>query len=57
LFHSVTEAGTGIQVMDVWETKAQFEAFANDQSGPLTALLPRRRGSNFADGSLGHCRG
>ena len=37
LFHSVTETDTGIQVMDVWETKAQFDAFANDQIGPLTA--------------------
>ena len=36
LFHWVTKTDTGIQVTDVWETKAQFEAFAADQFGPLT---------------------
>jgi len=37
LFHWVTKTEGGIQVTDVWETKAQFEAFATDQIGPLTA--------------------
>ena len=37
LFHWVTKTDKGIRVTDVWETKEQFEAFAQDQIGPLTA--------------------
>jgi hypothetical protein len=39
LFHWVTKTDTGIRVTDVWETKEQFEAFAKDQIGPLTAQV------------------
>jgi hypothetical protein len=37
LFHWVTKTEKSIRVTDVWETKEQFEAFAKDQIGPITA--------------------
>jgi len=37
MFHWVTKTDTGIRVTDVWESKAQFEAFAQEQIGPMTA--------------------
>jgi len=36
LFHWVTETDDGIRVTDVWETREQFERFADDQIGPIT---------------------
>lgn len=36
LFHWVT-TDTGIRVVDVWESKGQFEKFAADKVGPLSA--------------------
>ena len=37
IFHWVAKRGDGIRVVDVWESREQFEAFAADQIGPLTA--------------------
>lgn len=37
LFHWVTGTDTGIRVTDVWATRDQFDAFARDQIGPITA--------------------
>jgi hypothetical protein len=37
LFHWAAKTSTGIKVTDVWETKEQFEAFAQDKIKPLTA--------------------
>ena len=37
LFHWVTATGDGIRVTDVWETREQFEKFAGEQIGPITA--------------------
>jgi hypothetical protein len=37
LFHWVTKTDTGIQVTDVWETREQFEAFAQNEIGPKSA--------------------
>ena len=37
LFHWVTKTDGGIQVTDVWEAKDQFEKFAQEQIGPLSA--------------------
>ncbi len=39
LFHYVTKADGGIRVTDVWESRAQFEAFAREQIGPLSAKV------------------
>lgn len=36
LFHWVTETGDGIRVVDVWESKEQFERFAQEEIGPKT---------------------
>lgn len=36
LFHWVTKTDAGIRVTDVWETKEQFEQFAEEQIGPFT---------------------
>jgi hypothetical protein len=36
LFHWVTETPNGFRVTDVWETREQFEAFADEKIGPLT---------------------
>ena len=37
LFHWVTQTGDGIRVTDVWETREQFDRFAQEQIGPFTA--------------------
>ncbi len=36
VFHWVTETGGGLRVTDVWETREQFERFAEEQIGPYT---------------------
>lgn len=35
--HFVTKTDDGIRVVDVWETKEQFERFAEEQIGPSAA--------------------
>jgi hypothetical protein len=37
LFHWVTKTDGGIRVTDVWEAKEQFEKFAQETIGPLSA--------------------
>jgi hypothetical protein len=37
LFHWVTKTDAGIRVTDVWESREQFDQFAQDKIGPLTA--------------------
>jgi hypothetical protein len=37
LFHWVTRTDDGIRVTDVWESREQFEQFAEEQIGPHTA--------------------
>ena len=37
LFHGAGETETGWRVVDVWETAEQFEAFAQEKIGPLSA--------------------
>ena len=39
LFHWVTKTDSGIRVTDVWESRAQFEKFATEKIGPLTAQV------------------
>ena len=39
LFHWVTETDNGIRVTDVWESREQFETFAQEQIGPFTQQL------------------
>jgi hypothetical protein len=43
LFHWVTETGDGVRVTDVWESREQFDRFAQEQIGPFTqeAGLPQ----------------
>jgi hypothetical protein len=36
IFHWVAKTDDGIRVVDVWESKEQYERFAQDQIGPLT---------------------
>ena len=36
LFHWVAKTDDGIRVVDVWETKEQFEKFAQEEIGPYT---------------------
>jgi hypothetical protein len=36
LFHWCTATDTGVRITDVWESQETFEAFANDQIGPVT---------------------
>lgn len=36
IFHWVTKTDNGIRVTDVWETREQFENFAQEQIGPYT---------------------
>lgn len=35
--HFVTQTDSGIRVIDVWETREQFEKFAETQIGPYSA--------------------
>jgi hypothetical protein len=35
LFHWVTATDDGIRVTDVWETREEFEKFAQEQIGPI----------------------
>jgi len=37
LFHWCAATDGGIRVTDVWQTREQFDAFAKEQIGPLTA--------------------
>ncbi len=37
VLHWVTETEDGIRVTDVWRTREEFDAFAEEQIGPLTA--------------------
>lgn len=39
MFHWVTKTGDGIRVVDVWESREQFEKFAAGKIGPLTAQV------------------
>jgi hypothetical protein len=39
LFHWVTATDDGIRVTDVWESREQFEKFAEEQIGPHTAAV------------------
>ena len=39
LFHWVTKTADGIRVTDVWETREQFDAFAQEKIGPITQEL------------------
>jgi hypothetical protein len=36
LFHWVTETDAGIRVIDVWESREQFDRFAEEQVGPYS---------------------
>jgi len=37
LFHWVTKTDEGVRAVDVWETKEQFERFAQEKIGPISA--------------------
>lgn len=37
LFHWATQTPEGLQVTDVWESRDQFQEFADSQIGPLSA--------------------
>ena len=39
VFHWVAKTDDGIRVVDVWETKEQFEQFAQEQIGPYSAQV------------------
>ena len=39
LSHWVTKTPNGIRVTDVWQSKEQFEQFAEEKVGPLTASV------------------
>jgi hypothetical protein len=36
IFHWAAKTDDGIKVVDVWETKEQFEKFAQDEIGPYS---------------------
>jgi hypothetical protein len=36
IFHWVAKTDTGIRVCDVWESREQFDRFAQEQIGPIT---------------------
>ena len=36
-FHWVAKTGNGLVVVDVWDSQAEFDKFAQEKIGPLTA--------------------
>ena len=36
IFHWAAATGDGLRVVDVWETREQFDKFAQEQIGPLS---------------------
>ncbi len=51
LFHSVAGSEDGMRVVDVWETREQFERFAGEQIGPYSEEvgIPNPPGIHFHD--------
>ena len=51
LFHWVTTTDDGMRVVDVWETREQFERFAGEQIGPYSEEvgIPNPPDINFHD--------
>jgi hypothetical protein len=49
LFHWVTETDTGLRVVDVWQTRDQFETFVAEQVAPnaLEAGFPKPAQNTF----------
>jgi len=39
MFHWAAATDTGVRVTDVWESQEQFDAFAREQIGPITAQV------------------
>jgi hypothetical protein len=37
MFHWCTATDDGVRVTDVWDSREQFDAFAQEQIGPITA--------------------
>lgn len=37
MFHWCAATDSGLRVTDVWQSREQFDAFANDQIGPFSA--------------------
>jgi hypothetical protein len=37
LFHWVTKTGGGVRVTDVWKSREEFDKFAEEKIGPLSA--------------------
>jgi hypothetical protein len=48
LFHWVTETDGGVRVTDVWESREQFDRFAEEQIGPRSAEVGMSPPSNVA---------
>jgi hypothetical protein len=36
IFHWVAETGDGLRVVDVWDSREEYERFAQEQIGPYT---------------------
>jgi hypothetical protein len=47
LFHWAEETDGGVRVTDVWETREQFDDFAERQIGPLSAEVGMGAPSNL----------
>jgi len=39
MFHWVTKTDDGLRVVDVWESREQFEKFAQDEIGPISQAV------------------
>ena len=37
LFHWVTQTSSGVRVVDVWESREQYDRFGAEKIGPITA--------------------
>ena len=51
LFHWVTATASGVRIVDVWESKEQFEKFGEEQIGPTAqaAGVPNAAQMQFLD--------
>ena len=43
LFHWITKTADGIRVVDVWQSRAAFDKFAEEKIGPITQEIFKRQ--------------
>jgi hypothetical protein len=50
--HAAGESGSGIRIIDVWESKQQFERFQSERLGPAMRKVGIEQPGNGGGGGL-----